>query len=131
LPVRSSKQRFGWLWQMVLSHSGKELGVSITLEQSESLSVIRLEEVVGIASATELKELLLKALSFGKEVRLAVDKATELDVTAVELLWAAAREARKTGVGFALSGQAPEAISAALADAGIELFQAFQEAGQA
>jgi anti-anti-sigma regulatory factor len=102
--------------------------MSITLEQSESLSVIRLEGAIGIASAAELKELLLKALASGKEVHLSADKATDLDVVAVELLWAAEREAKKTGVVFSLAGQVPMEVSAALADAGLELFQAFQVA---
>jgi hypothetical protein len=38
------------------------------------------------------------------------------------LLWAAEREARASGVGFALSGELPEGVSAALKDAGFERF---------
>ena len=102
--------------------------MSITLEQTESLSVIHLEGAIDIASAAELKEALLKALEGGGEVRVSLDKlnklhkqdkqdkAASLDVPAVELLWAA--------------GQAPSEVLAALADAGLDLMQVFQGASQ-
>jgi anti-anti-sigma factor len=112
----------------------KESGVSITLEQTESLSVIHLEGAIDIASAAELKALLLKALGGPGEVRVSLEKldqATGLDVTAVELLWAAGREAKKSGAAFSLVGQAPVEVSAALADAGLDLMQVFPGASQA
>ena len=117
--------------------------MSITLEQTESLSVIHLEGAIDIASAAELKEALLKALEGGGEVRVSLDKlnklnkqdkqdkAASLDVTAVELLWAAGREAKKSGAAFSLVGQAPVEVSAALADAGLDLMQVFPGASQA
>ena len=105
--------------------------MSITLEQTESLSVIHLEGAIDIASAAELKEALLKALEGGGEVRVSLDKLTGLDVTAVELLWAAGREAKKAGAAFSLVGQAPGEVLAALADAGLDLMQVFQGASQA
>jgi anti-anti-sigma factor len=108
--------------------------VSIILEQSESLSVIHLEGAVDIAAAAELKEALLKALEGPGEVLVSLEKldqAAGLDVTAVELLWAAGREAKKSGAAFSLVGQAPEEVSAALADAGLDLMQVFQGASQA
>jgi len=108
--------------------------VSITLEQTESLSVIHLEGAIDIASAAELKALLLKALGGPGEVRVSLEKldqATGLDVTAVELLWAAGREAKKSGAAYSLVGQAPAEVSAALADAGLDLMQVFQGASQA
>ena len=104
--------------------------MSITLEQTESLSVIHLEGAIDIASAAELKEALLKALEGGGEVRVSLDKLTGLDVTAVELLWAAGREAKKAGAAFSLVGQAPGEVLAALADAGLDLMQVFQGASQ-
>jgi anti-anti-sigma factor len=93
--------------------------------------VIHLEGAIDIASAAELKEALLKALEGGGEVRVSLDKLTGLDVTAVELLWAAGREAKKAGAAFSLVGQAPGEVLAALADAGLDLMQVFQGASQA
>jgi anti-anti-sigma regulatory factor len=90
--------------------------VPITLEINEKQGLIGLEGAIDIASAAELKKLLLEALSCGREVRVSLQGATDLDVTAVQLLWAAERAARGAGVDFALSGAAP--VLAALGDAG-------------
>ncbi len=68
--------------------------MGVTLEQSERLIVLRLEGVIDIASAAELKLLLQDALKSGKEVSVSLEAATELDVTVFQLLWAAEREAR-------------------------------------
>jgi hypothetical protein len=64
----------------------------------------------------------VRALNSGKKVRISLDKATDLDVTAVELLWAAEREASKSGVGFSFAGPVPAEVSAALGEAGIQQF---------
>ena len=62
------------------------------------------------AAAAELKAVLLQALDSGKTVRVSLEAATYLDVTAIELLWAAEREAIKRGVGFTLAEPAPEGV---------------------
>jgi len=43
-------------------------------------------------------------------------------VTAVELLWAAEREASKAGAGFLFVEPAPAGVSAALGEAGLQQF---------
>jgi anti-anti-sigma regulatory factor len=96
--------------------------MGITLTENEALSAIGLEETVDISSAAELKALLVKSLSAGKGVRISLEGAAYLDVTAIQLLWAAEREARGAGVGFVLEGPIPERISAALLDAGFDKF---------
>ena len=96
--------------------------MGITLEQSEESSVIRLEGAIDIACAAELKTIFLDALTSGNPVGVALDGCTDLDVTAVQLLWAAEREARALSVSFALSGPVPEPVWAALKDAGFERF---------
>jgi anti-anti-sigma regulatory factor len=96
--------------------------MGITLDESKSKVVIGLDGAVDISSAAELKTLLLRALNSGKKLRVSLDKATDLDVTAVELLWAAQREASKTGVGFSYTGPAPVAVSAMLSEAGLQQF---------
>jgi anti-anti-sigma factor len=100
----------------------KESGVPIILEQSETLSVIRLEGLIDISCAAELKKLLLQALASGKEMRISLERAGDFDVTAVQLLWAAVREARKSGVGLTFVGVVPKEIADTLADAGFEKF---------
>jgi anti-anti-sigma factor len=96
--------------------------VSITLDRKEGQCLIHLEGAVDIASAAELKALLLEALASGKDLRVDLERTSELDVTALQLLWAAERAAGGSGVGFSLSGRVPEEISVALRDAGFEKF---------
>ena len=96
----------------------------VSLEQEGALSRIRLEGAIDIGCALELKALLVQGLKTGSEVRVLLAEATELDVTVVQLLWAARREAKASSVGFAFDGQAPEPVSAALAEVGIENFAA-------
>jgi anti-anti-sigma regulatory factor len=97
--------------------------MGITLDDSGSQAVIGLDGVVDISSAAELKTLLLRALNSGKKVCVSLHGATDLDVTAVELLWAAEREASKAGVGFSLAGPALAEVSASLSVAGLGLQQ--------
>ena len=94
----------------------------ITGDQSEAGWLIRLEGEISISSAAELKRLLIEALGSGRDSRVEVEHATELDVTALQLLWAAEREARGLGRGFTRVGRLPEEISVALGDAGFERF---------
>jgi anti-anti-sigma factor len=96
--------------------------MGIALEGSDAESVVRLDGAIDIASAAELKARLLEALSSGTGVRVSLEGARYLDATAVQLLWAAGRQARRSGVPFQLSGQLPDPLWAALADAGLQLF---------
>ncbi len=100
----------------------KEHGVPVTLEQNETLSLLRFEGAIDISLAAELKTLLLQALGSGCEVSVSIAAATDLDVTAVQLLWAAAREAKKAGVGFSLTEPPSRNISATLDEAGLQQF---------
>ena len=93
----------------------------VTLEENDASSRIRLEGAIDIDCAAELKALLLQALNSGKELRLEIEAATHLDVTAIQLLWAAKREAARSGAPLALSAPAPEEIAAALREAGFEI----------
>jgi anti-anti-sigma factor len=96
--------------------------VSVTLEQNNDSSLIRLEGAIDISSAAELKQQLVEALKGGKEVRVSLVAAIGLDVTAFQLMWAAAREARRAGIAFALSGAVPAPVAAALGNAGLHEF---------
>jgi anti-anti-sigma regulatory factor len=96
--------------------------VGIALEQGEESSTIRLEGAIDIGLASELREALLKALTAGGELRISVGGATDLDVTAMQLLWVARRMAEASDVRFAIEGQAQERVTAAFALAGMEKF---------
>jgi anti-anti-sigma regulatory factor len=94
----------------------------VSLEQKGALSLIRLQGAIDIGCAQELKEVLLQGLKAGSELRVKLADVTDLDVTAVELLWAARCEARASSVEFAFEGQLPEPVSVVLAEADIETF---------
>jgi len=97
-----------------------------TVGERENTSLVRLEGAVDIASAVEMKGILLNVLASKKEIRLALDDATEMDITAVQLLYAAERDAAKTGISFTLEGTVPDEISVAMTDAGLVQFK-FQQ----
>jgi anti-anti-sigma factor len=105
-------------------HNADQSSMPVTLDQGEAQCVIRLDGEINIGSAAELKKLLLQALATGRELRVDLEHATELDVTALQLLWAAEREARGSSRGFTLAGRVPEEIWAAVVDAGLETFPA-------
>jgi anti-anti-sigma factor len=100
----------------------KERAVPVTFDRSAEPGVVRLEGEIDIALAAALKEVLLEALASAGEVRISLETATGFDVTAVQLLWAAEREAKASGVVLALQGPVPEKLRATLEEAGLERF---------
>jgi anti-anti-sigma regulatory factor len=108
---------------------GEEQEVPVTLEQKDALTLFQLEGDIGVGCAAELKELLIEKLKSGSTVYVSLESATGLDITAVQLLWAAVREAKRVGVEFGFKGQTPEAVRCALTEAGIEEFPVTASAG--
>jgi anti-anti-sigma factor len=94
----------------------------VTLDQGGALCVVRLQGEISVGFAKELKVALLQALASGTEVRLSLEDVSELDVTAVQLLWAAEHEARRSGKPFEFAGPAPADVLKALDEAGFEKF---------
>lgn len=66
--------------------------------------------------------MLIEAISSGKDVQLYLAQASDLDVTAIQLLWAARREADKAGASFAVAGDVPGNIGRVVCEAGFENF---------
>ena len=102
--------------------------MSITLDQDEKQCLVRLEGDLDITCAAELRKTLQESLGSGKAVQVDLERVTGLDITAVQLFWAAQREAVRLGVGLALRGDVPETIEAALRDACVEKFPVPAEA---
>jgi hypothetical protein len=96
--------------------------VPVVLDESGALPVIRLEGEVNIESAAELKGLLIKALGMGTETRVSLEKATDLDISAMQLLIATERDAAKSKIRFVLDGPVPDEISVAMVHAGFRKF---------
>jgi len=93
--------------------------MGITLGGSEDASLLRLEGVMDISVAAQLKAALVDALRAGKDVHVSAEGMKELDVTAFQLLWAAEREAKRSDVGFKLTGELPEHIQSFLTRDGL------------
>jgi anti-anti-sigma factor len=96
--------------------------VPVTFDRRAEPGTIRLEGEIDIALAATLKEVLLEALAMMGEVRISLETATGMDATAVQLLWAAEREAKASGVVLALEGPVPEKLRTTLREAGFERF---------
>ena len=94
--------------------------MALTMEQQESQSVIRLAGEFTLTSAAELKNLLLQGLASGNDLRLDLEQAEEIDITVMQLLWAAGREADRKGASLAI--QMSDAAAMAARDAGFERF---------
>ncbi len=88
------------------------------LIEGEAQCVIRIESDVDIASAAELKSMMIAAISSGKEVKVDLEGASDLDVTAVQLLWSAARDAGKAGSSF-VAVHVPEIVRCAVREMGL------------
>jgi anti-anti-sigma regulatory factor len=98
----------------------KEFDVPIAVDRSDAMTVIRLDGVVDISSAAELKTCLTDALAAATELRMDLAQVADIDVTWVQLVWAAQRQAIRAGTKFSFSGPVPEKIGAALRDTGFE-----------
>ncbi len=82
---------------------------------------MRLAGEIDISSSEELRAMLTEANSSGKELAIEMEAATDLDITAVQLLWSAAHEAAKAGKSvFAL--HVSESVRCAVHDMGLEDF---------
>ena len=94
--------------------------MSVALSQAENLSVIRLDGVIDIAVASELKASLVEALETGREIHFTLDAAIVFDVTAFQLLWSAQREATQNGLKFTLTRELSEPIQSSIKSIGLD-----------
>lgn len=100
--------------------------MAITGSQIDDASLVRLEGVIDISVAAELKDALGRAIAESRPVRIAAEGVTGLDVTAFQLLQAAQREARQK-VSFA--GNLPEPVRSFLESVGLVDWSAPERSG--
>ena len=79
-------------------------------EENETHCFIRLDGEITIAVAAQLKDVLLQSIASGKEMRLNLERATRLDASIYQLLWAAERATHQSGRKICLDGTIPEAV---------------------
>jgi len=87
----------------------------------EDSNLIRLDGAVVIENSAELKATLLAALEAKEDVHISAEGVSELDLTGIQLLWAAARAAHDLGVGFGFDGDIPDCVSTAFSEAGLDV----------
>jgi len=100
--------------------------LSVTVDRLETHWLIRLEGEFTLASAPELKRLLLEWLESGKDLQLDLERADEIDITLLQLLCAAGHEAARAGLGMV--SRVSEAAAAAAREAGFVRFPGAAEA---
>jgi anti-anti-sigma regulatory factor len=96
-------------------------GVGVTWSQADDTSLVRLEGVIDISMAAELKDALSRAVAACRPIRIVADGVTGLDVTAFQLLRAARRDAGQKGIGFSFAGRLSESMLGFLESAGLEI----------
>lgn len=106
--------------QQVEHSSSAEQAVEVSASRSGKTSVLNLAGKIDISCVSELKDAFLKVLQGGDQIQVKIDGASDLDVTALQLLWAARIAARQSGVDFAVSGEPAEAIRGQVAELGME-----------
>lgn len=93
-----------------------------TLQIADELCEVRLEGDIDINCSGELQSTLVEALSKRCELHVNMSGLSSLDVTAMQLLWAAAREAEKRAITFKVLGGVPEGVRHAASEAGLADF---------
>lgn len=88
----------------------------MTVVQQEPHWVIRLDGELNAGCAVELRRLLLAWREAGRDLELDCSGVGELDVTILQLLEAARREARQENLGF--GGRTSDVVTSAVRDAG-------------
>jgi anti-anti-sigma regulatory factor len=94
--------------------------MAVTMELREDGTLIQLEGECSVTSAAELNRLLLEGLALGRPLWLDLEHAQEIDITVLQLLWAAGREAQRTGAGICV--RMSEAAGMAAREAGFDRF---------
>lgn len=92
----------------------------VTVDRNETHWLLQLEGEFNLTSAAELKRTLLEWLASGKDLQLDLERTEAIDITTMQLLWAAGREAVRAGAGIA--SRVPEAAAIAALDAGFKRF---------
>jgi anti-anti-sigma regulatory factor len=94
----------------------------LSIQQSDGISLIYIEGAITISSASELKLVILQGLALRQKLTFDLQNATELDITALQLLWTTEREAEIAGLPATITGQVPDHIHVAAVNAGFQKF---------
>lgn len=98
--------------------------------ETDGVGVIALEGRADITEAEQLKSALLEAVAAPAGMRVEVSGVTAVDVTVVQLLWTAQRQARQAGKRFEMAGPWSGEAEGQLREMGLypsQLFAALEE----
>jgi hypothetical protein len=113
--------RTTWLWNTSVKNVERNERVhAMTVECTETQWILRLDGDQNLTSALKLKGLLIEGLASGKDLQVDLEQVQEIDITVLQLLFAAGREASRESRGFV--SRVPETVLSAARDAGFESF---------
>jgi len=101
--------------------------VPLIIDQNETRWLIRAEGEVLLNGANELKNLLLDGLASGKQLAVDLTQAEEIDVTLLQLLWAA--EQHPAWMSGPIVNGLSDAAARAAQGAGFERFPGTGDSG--
>lgn len=93
--------------------------MAVEVDTREGIRYIRLTHALDIAQAAELKCALMDSIATSPRVSIEVAEASALDVTIVQLLWAALSHAKLAGSDLVVEGPVSEAVERSLLGTGI------------
>lgn len=93
--------------------------MAVEVDTREGIRYIRLTHALDITQAAELKCALMDAIATSPRVCIEIAGASAIDVTIVQLLWAAISHAKSVGSDLVLQGPVSEAVERSLFGTGI------------
>lgn len=101
-----------------MAETGQELLSPVTVDRDQTRWVLRLRGEIGLARAAELRQALMECAATGRDFEVDLEQAEAIDLTVLQLLWAAVREAAQRGAAMGM--RASEAVTAAGREAGFD-----------
>jgi anti-anti-sigma regulatory factor len=80
------------------------------MPSSESIKILSYEGPVGIEKAAKIKEEILRMLEKNKIVTVNMSRIQEIDLSFIQIIYAARREAGKVGKEFHISGTLSDSV---------------------
>lgn len=90
-------------------------------EKKATFSTVKWQGTAGIEEAHSLKDELLKAFQNSNGILLDISEVEDIDITGIQVIVAARKEAEKQGKQFYITGNVPESISEFISKSSITL----------
>jgi anti-anti-sigma factor len=96
--------------------------MALECQSSDDTSTIELTGALDISSAADLRQLLMARMESSRRLCIDLSQASRVDVTAVQILWAARRHAGQHGIELHFIAPIDEEVQTSLDHAGIAPF---------